>query len=204
MANARIHMLPPEVVDEERLLEALRAGSPEAFHSLYRLYLPKVAGLCRLLLRDVGVDDAIQDTFLRVFRNIQQFRGDSRLTTWVHRIATNVCLSELRQRGVWRARHDDLADEPDDGRDVEAEFALKQSSEQLQVLLDALDPIKRTTFFLHHVEGLTAAEIGIVLGEQRGTVLKRLQRTREDLLARWTSDVAAKPLGSAETSGGRP
>lgn len=203
MATARIHMLPPEVVDEEQLLEGLRAGSNDAFHALYRLYFPKVAGLCRLLLRDVGADDAIQETFLRVFRNIAQFRGDSRLTTWVHRVATNVCLSELRQRGVWRARHDDLTDEPDDGRDFEAELALKESSQQLQVLLDALDPIKRTTFFLHHVEGLTAAEIGVVLGEQRGTVLKRLQRTREDLLARWTIDLAAKPRGTAEETGGR-
>ncbi len=197
MANASIHMLPMDVVDEERLLAGLRAGSPEAFRSLYRLYLPKVASLCRVLLRDVGVEDAIQDTFLRVFRNVQQFRGDSRLTTWVHRIATNVCLSELRQRGLWRARHDDLAGEVDDGRDFEAELALKQSSAQLQVLLDDLDPVKRTTFFLHHVEGLTAAEIGVVLGEQRGTVLKRLQRTREDLLARW-------PNVATEQAGGRP
>ena len=194
MANASIHMLPTEVVDEELLLEGLRAGSADAFRALYRLYLPKVAGLCRVLLRDVGVEDAIQDTFLRVFRNIQQFRGESRLTTWVHRIATNVCLSELRQRGVWRARHDEFTDDLDDGRDVEADLALKQSSQQLQALMDDLDPLKRTTFFLHHVEGLTAAEIGVVLGEQRGTVLKRLQRTREDLLARWPSGLPEKAL----------
>ena len=190
-------MLPPEVVDEERLLAGLRAGSPEAFRSLYQLYLPRVAALSRVLLRDVGVEDAIQDTFLRVFRNVQQFRGESRLTTWVHRIATNVCLTELRQRGLWRVRHDDAADtDLHDGRDFEAELAIKQSSAQLQVLLDDLDPLKRTTFFLHHVEGLTAAEIGVVLGEQRGTVLKRLQRTREDLLARW-------PSGQPERAGGR-
>ncbi len=192
MANASIHMLPTEVVDEELLLEGLRAGSADAFRGLYRLYLPKVAGLCRVLLRDVGVEDAIQDTFLRVFRNIQQFRGESRLTTWVHRIATNVCLSELRQRGAWRARHDEFTDDLGDGRDVEADLALKQSSQQLQTLMDDLDPLKRTTFFLHHVEGLTAAEIGVVLGEQRGTVLKRLQRTREDLLARWPSGLPDK------------
>ena len=197
MADASIHLLPPELVDEERLLEGLRAGAPDAFRALYRLFLPKVASLCRMLLRDVGVDDAVQDTFLRIFRNIHNFRGDSRLTTWVHRIATNVCLSELRQRGTWRARHDDQADEVDDGRDVEADFALKQSSQHLQALLDSLDPAKRTTFFLHHVEGLTAAEIGMVLGEQRGTVLKRLQRTREDLLARW-------PTALPEKAGGQP
>ncbi len=202
MANASVHMLPTLVVDEEQLVEGLRTGSPEAFRSLYRLYLPKVAGLCRVLLRNVGVEDAIQDTFLRVFRNIQQFRGDSRLTTWVHRIATNVCLTELRQRGVWRARHDDLVDEVSDGRDVEADLALKQSSQLLQALLDELDPLKRTTFFLHHVEGLTAAEIGIVLGEQRGTVLKRLQRTREDLLARWPN--ALPDSRESRDTGGRP
>lgn len=195
MANARLHILLPDAVDEERLLQALRDGAPDAFRTLYRLYLPKVAGLCRVLLRDVGVDDAIQDTFLRIFRNIDQFRGESRLTTWVHRIATNVCLSELRQRGTWRARHDPIGEELGDDRDVEVEFADRQSGQKVQRLLEELDPIKRTTFFLHHVEGLTAAEIGEVLGEQRGTVLKRLQRTREDLLARFRESGAAAQVG---------
>lgn len=197
MANASIHPLPNALIEDEQLLERLREGSPEAFRSLYRLYLPKVATLCRVMLRDVGVEDAIQETFLKIFRHIQAFRGDSRLTTWVHRIATNVCLSELRQRGTWQARHEELGDLADDGRDTEAELALRQSSQTLQLLMDELDPLKRTTFYLHHVEGLTAAEIGEVLGEQRGTVLKRLQRTREDLLARW-------PGAVAEKAGGRP
>ena len=197
MANASIHPLPNALIEDEQLLERLREGSPEAFRSLYRLYLPKVATLCRVMLRDVGVEDAIQETFLKIFRHIQAFRGDSRLTTWVHRIATNVCLSELRQRGTWQARHEELGDLADDGRDTEAELALRQSSQTLQLLMDELDPLKRTTFYLHHVEGLTASEIGEVLGEQRGTVLKRLQRTREDLLARW-------PGAVAEKAGGRP
>lgn len=189
MPPARLHVLPPEVLDEDQLLEGLRAGSPEAFRTLYQVYLPRVASLARVLLRGTGVEDAVQETFLRVFRNVQHFRGDSRLATWIYRITSNVCLSELRHRGTLKARHGSYEEtarqEEMAERDPEAELALRQSSQHLQGLLDQLDPLKRTTFFLHHAEGLTAAEIGTVLGEQRGTVLKRLQRTREELLARW-------------------
>ena len=184
MANARIHMLPNEIVDQEQLLEGLRAGSADAFHALYRLYLPKVAGLCRLLLRDVGVDDAIQDTFLRVFHNIHQFRGDSRLTTWIHRIAVNVCLSELRKRRS-RGQTVELAEQDEPTEHTEQTWIDRDAGHALRGLLNRLDPIKRATFHLHHVEDLTAAEIGEVLGEPRATVLKRLQRTRVELLDAW-------------------
>ena len=184
------------------MLDALRAGSQDAFRSLYVHYLPRVANLCRVLLRNTGVEDAVQETFLKVFRNVQNFRGDSRLTTWIHRIATNVCLSELRHRGQWRGREEELTETHlADDHDTEAELVLRQSGHQLQAMLDQLDPLKRTTFYLHHVEGLTATEIGEVLGEQRGTVLKRLQRTREDLLARWQGQGTP---GMRVLRGGRP
>lgn len=197
---ARVQSLPSDVLDEELLLEALRAGNQDAYRSLYVHYLPRVVNLCRVLLRDAGVEDAVQETFLKVFRNIQSFRGESRLTTWIHRIATNVCLTELRRRGVWKGRETGWsAADSGDPQDTEAELMLRQAGQQLHLLLEQLEPLKRTTFFLHHVEGLTALEIGEVLDEQRGTVLKRLQRTREDLLERWSR---AQGVSSVEAMGG--
>jgi RNA polymerase sigma-70 factor (ECF subfamily) len=179
-----LHILPMAHGDEARLVEALRQGSPQAFESLYHLYVDRVAGLARLLLRGGPVDDAVQETFLRVFRSIATFREEARLTTWIHRIAINVCISELRKQSVRRAREGAIA-QPDQPSDLEEATSARQAGGALLAILRDLEPAKQTTFYLHHVEGMSAAEIGDVLGEPRGTVLKRLQRTRVDVLERW-------------------
>lgn len=184
MDRGALHILPMAPADEARLVEALRQGSPHAFESLYHLYVDRVAGLARLLLRGGPVDDAVQETFLRVFRNIATFREEARLTTWIHRIAVNVCISELRKQTVRRAREGAVA-QPERPKDLEEATSARQAGGALLAILREMEPAKQSTFYLHHVEGMSAAEIGEVLGEPRGTVLKRLQRTRAEVLQRW-------------------
>lgn len=171
--------------DEERLLlEHVREGRQEAFEGLYRRFAPRVLRLADHMLRDHGAAaDAAQETFLRVFRGLHKFRGESGLGTWIHRIATNVCLREIERRGRRplpaaaepqreAARHGTSAD----GEAARATFL------DLAPLMDGLEPLKRVTFYLHHVEGFTAAEVAEILGGSRAAVLKRLQRTRQELL----------------------
>ncbi len=191
--GGQLHLLPMQPSDEERLLQALCQGSDQAFETLYRLYVDRVAGLARLLLRGGPVDDAVQETFLRVFRSIQSFRKESRLTTWIHRIAVNVCVSELRRRTLRRAREGAM--QPNEiAPDLEERTVARQAGQALLQILQALEPAKQTTFYLHYVEGLTASEVGEVLGEPRGTVLKRLQRTRAEVLQTWAERHGAAPV----------
>ena len=184
MATGRLHILPLTDDDEARLVAALQNGTDGAFASLYHLYAHRVAGVVRLLLGDHGAEDAVQETFLRVHKHIEAFRGDARLSTWIHRIAVNVCLSELRKRRS-RGQTVELAEQDEPTEHTEQTWIDRDAGHALLGLLNRLDPIKRATFHLHHVEDLTAAEIGEVLGEPRATVLKRLQRTRVELLDAW-------------------
>lgn len=181
--------------DETLLVEALRTGDAHAYKSLYLHYSGRVIRLSTMLLHESMVDDAVQDTFLRVFRNIDRFRGESRLGTWIHRIAVNVCLNAVRRQGArFRAETRLATDAQDADETFESSTIDRIAGATLEVLLQQLDPIKRATFWLFHVEQLTAAEIAEILDEPRPNVLKRLQRTRAELLRAWQAHEADTPL----------
>lgn len=190
MSGHTLHLLPLGEKEERILLDQLCQGVPEAYEALYHRFVGRVLGLCRQLLRDpAGAEDAAQETFLRVFRSIHRFRGDARLSTWIHRIATNVCLTELDRR----RRRGEQEKEQGEGRlDALAGrwAATGEVAVSLAEVLGRLEPRKQVTFYLCHVEGLSAAEIAVVLEESRSAVLKRLQRTRQELLAMWGTDQA--------------
>src|SRR5436305_5346570 len=93
--------LPPraEAPDEQRWLPAARRGEPWALEQLYHCYQPQIYALCfRLLERAEDAEDAVQATFVRAFRALPRFRGDSTARTWLFRIATNEALGILRRR----------------------------------------------------------------------------------------------------------
>lgn len=182
-----LHMLPLGPREEGMLLAQLRAGESQAFEMLYHHYAGRVLGLARHMLRDpVAAEDATQETFIRIYRSVHRFRGDARLATWIHRIATNVCLTEMKRRQrrdrSTRAQREVCAcTPPHPPRRPGCDLRLSLSE-----VLAQLAPRKRLTFYLCHVEGLSAAEIASVTGESTDAVHKRLQRTRRELHALWT------------------
>src|SRR5947209_12614848 len=93
--------LPPraEAPDEQAWLPAARRGEPWALERLYHCYQPQIYALCfRLLERAEDAEDAVQATFVRAFRALPRFRGESTARTWLYRIATNEALGILRRR----------------------------------------------------------------------------------------------------------
>lgn len=203
MSDRNLHMLPLGPKEEKILIKQLRKGAPEAFKLLYHHFTGRVLGLTRQLLRDpAGAEDAAQETFIRVFRSIHKFRGDCRLATWIHRIATNVCLTELKRtqrRSTWETERSFV----DDTRELaRVETPRREIALTLTQLLHRLEQRKQVTFYLSHVEGLSASEIATVLGEKRGTVLKRLQRTRLELLEMW-QEAAGQSRGEGQSTRGK-
>lgn len=199
MSDPKLHRLPLGRKEEALLLDQLRQGVPESFEMLYHHFVGRVLGLARQLLRDpAAAEDAAQETFIRVYRSVHRFRGDARLSTWIHRITTNVCLTEIERRKR-RGIDVESAQLPDQGGPTPSATDLRLS---LAVLLERLEPRKRAAFYLCHVEGLSAAEVATVLDESRDAVLKRLQRTRRELLALW-QEVAAEPAAGRRAEQGR-
>ena len=185
---------------EAELLDRARRGDPAAFARIYRLHVDRVMALARHLLRDrAAAEDAVQETFLQVFRGLAGFRGEARLGTWLHRIATNACLRALSRR-----RHEpgEAALDPEAAALAVSSTPAREVQLTLEAILGRLEPEKQVTFLLHHMQGLTTAEIAEVLEESPEAVQKRLQRTRIELMALWQE--AGPRRSPADPEGGRP
>ncbi len=155
-------------------------GDPVAERALYDRHVDRIY---RLAFRMAGDDtlarDFTQDTFVRAFSKLGDFRGDSSLATWLHAIATSVILNGLKKVRRIRSREiegDELPEVAITRREAEPDLKLK-----LARAIDALPAGYRMVFVMHDVEGYTHEEIGRALGVQPGTSKAQLFRARARL-----------------------
>ena len=179
---------------EEQLVKKSLQGDTTAFEELVAQYQSKIYALAfRYMGNEEDAYDMSQEAFIKAFRSIRSFKGDSSFGTWMYRVATNVCLDELRRR---KRRVSTLSlDEPlatKEGDEVEKEFAdtsptadvlyeQKEFSQYIQDLLDQLKPDHKTAIVLRDVLDLSYEEISEVLNCSIGTVKSRISRARETL-----------------------
>jgi RNA polymerase sigma-70 factor (ECF subfamily) len=180
-------------VREAELIQRCASGDETAFAELVAGHQRMVVQLAMNLLgdRDEALDLS-QDVFIRVFRTIGQFRGQSALRTWIYRIAVNQARNRHR---FWRRRrrgdqvsldahvatHGDFRCGAEVGPD--RILAQKELASRLQQALDALPFDQRTVIVLREVDGLSYEEIAFSLGVAVGTVKSRLTRARQTLRA---------------------
>lgn len=179
-------------VDDRRLLDEASGGNRRAFDDLMSRHEDRVFAVCLRILRDrEAALDAVQDTFITVFRKADQFRGESAFSTWVYRIAVNTCYDQLRK--AKRRKTEPLPD-THDPPDLASDDALRAVDVRpdLTAALAAIGDDFRAAIVLVDVEGLAVAEAAEVLGVAEGTVKSRLHRGRHHL---------ARILGNAEGSG---
>ena len=162
------------------LIARVQAGDPMAEREFYDRHIDRVY---RLIYRMSGRSDLAQewtqDTFVRAFDRIGQFRGDSALSSWVHSIAVSVTLNGLRTHKRREAFAAPLEEAMGAGRwSNESEPDLKL---RMREAIDALPTGTRTVFVMHDVEGYTHEEIGEHLGVAVGTSKSQLSRAREKL-----------------------
>jgi RNA polymerase sigma-70 factor (ECF subfamily) len=184
-------------VDADETLVAQAAnGNREAFDELVRRYQSRMFQLVRILTSgDADAEDLVQDTFVRAYRAVGQFRGDSTFRTWLHRIAVNVVRSHAARRnsrgdrqtlGYARGALPD-ADRGDDeseiGR-VAADEDLENAVVRRRMIdqaLARLPPDVRLLITLRDVQGLEYREIALITGLPMGTVESRIFRGRRRL-----------------------
>lgn len=167
-------------MDEPELLTRAKAGDPAAERALYDAHVDRVY---RLTYRFAGNEDLAQDftqdTFIRAFARLREFRGDATFATWLHSIAVSVSLNGLRKVKMLRARETDLEDARELG--VNTRRAEPDLRTRLAQAIDALPRGYRTVFVMHDVEGFTHEEIAETLGLQPGTSKAQLSRARARL-----------------------
>jgi RNA polymerase sigma-70 factor (ECF subfamily) len=180
-------------VDELQLLTRAKAGDPAAERALYDAHVDRIYRLTyRLAGSDDLAQDFTQDTFIRAFERLRDFRGESSFGTWLHSIAVSVSLNGLRKVKRLRTREADLSDASEHAHS--ARHAEPDLKVRLAQAIDALPPGYRTVFVMHDVEGFTHEEIAGALGLQPGTSKAQLSRARarlrtalSDFAGEWTA-----------------
>jgi RNA polymerase sigma-70 factor (ECF subfamily) len=157
----------PDLADV-RAAQADRA----AFGALYRRYLDRVYGYCFYLLGDHhDAEDATERTFMAALAAIDRYRDEgSTFRSWLFRIAHNQLVNALRSRGRRRARSLDDVAEPIADVDPAGVVGIAEESRRLRRALEALPDDRRQVVILRFVDGLSAREIGAVLGRSEGAV----------------------------------
>lgn len=179
--------------DDFRLIESLRAGSEEAYEELIARFQQPVYTLClRLLNNESEACDVVQEVFLKVFRSIASFRGQSSLKTWIYRITINEAHNARRWFARHRRREVELDTEPGDSRGWmelipdggRSPFEMAFNHEQagiIQAALERINPVFREVVVLRDITDLSYEEIAEILGISLGTVKSRILRGREAL-----------------------
>src|SRR6476620_3623316 len=189
------------------LLERVKQGDVKAFEMLVVKYQRRIERLIGRMVRDVDlVPDSAQETFIRAYRAIPQFRGDSAFYTWLYRIAVNTAkksLMELKRDPLItetaRASRDDddetsrVENELSDGETPDAVLASKQIATAVNLAIDSLSEELRQAITLREIEGLSYEEIAELMNCPIGTVRSRIFRAREAI------SVKVKPMLENQT-----
>ncbi len=170
-------------------LERARDGDAAAFEWLYRRHVGRVYALCLRMTADVSqAEECTQRCFIRAWTRLQEFRGDSRLTTWLHRIAINEVLGARRMSGRDRAVLVSVSDEERDAAVVAADAGDEMDLERT---IATLPERARHVFVLIAIHGYTHDEAGAMLGVAEGTCKAQYHRARH-LLAQRLGHVAGE------------
>jgi len=170
---------------EAEAIEQAKGGNAEAFEALYGFHKRRVYSLClRMTGNTAQAEDLTQEAFLQLYRKIGTFRGESAFSTWLHRMAVNVVLMQLRKKGLPEVSLDEMLEpQHDDGpkRDIGARDNVLAGSVDrvnLERAIAGLPPGYRVVFMLHDVEGYEHNEIAEMMGCSIGNSKSQLHKAR--------------------------
>lgn len=200
----------PEELSDEELVALCRKKDHEAFAELVDRYKNGVHWLVKRMVGDSDHEDLTQDVFLRAYRALPRFRGDSTFKTWIFKIARNLCLSELRKAGR-RGQHLSLEDEgeeriqellPESQSGIERSMERRDLSHRVRQLVDELPLHYKTVLTLFYLNRVRYEEIAEIMDIPMGTVKTHLHRARMRL--RDLAVTRLEPDGLAEMPSQRP
>jgi RNA polymerase sigma-70 factor (ECF subfamily) len=174
------------VEDAQRdLVRRCGNGERAAQTQLFRQEVRRVHGLLHRVLGPNGaVEDLIQETFIRVFRALPQFRGDSQLSTWIGGIALNVAYGHLRSTPAPAVRLELVPDPRSDQADAEQQLAARDGLRRVYQILDRMEPRQRIAFTLHVVDGRPLREVAELMSASLVATKTRVWRARHQLAKR--------------------
>lgn len=175
---------------DQLLVDRVRAGERQAFDLLVSKYQRRLMRLVSRIVHDPAeAEDVVQETFIKAYRALRHFRGESAFYTWLYRIGINTAKNFLINQGRRTptstdtdAEQAEVFDDGDHLRDIntpESLLASKQIAQTVNAAMDALPVDLRTAIALREIEGLSYEEISTIMACPIGTVRSRIFRARE-------------------------
>lgn len=187
-------MVSPNDDNDFQLVKRCQAGDKKAFESLVIKYEKEIFNLCyRMLLSPKRAEEAGQEAFMRVYKNIKKFRGESAFYTWLYKIAINLCLDILKKKRIKEILFSLLKKEEEDTRqpeeifisemdDPEKTYEKREIKERIRDAIAELNENHRAVVILIYYEGLGHKETAEILNEKLGTIKSRLNRALNILM----------------------
>ena len=173
-------------LEDEKLIEYLDTDHRhDVFEILYERYAQKIYYKAVSIIKDRNeARDLVHDIFIKIFTKINQYKGQSRLSLWIHSVSTNTCLNYLKQkRKIQFTDFDDQYNELSDvsESDNEEQWLTQIKSDQLSHLLAKLTETERLVMIMKYVDGFSIKEMENILNIGSSAVKMRLMRTREKI-----------------------
>lgn len=177
--------------DQKEILE-LKEGSEKAFELLLSVFSGKVYNLCLGILHSQeDAEDVTQEVFTTVFLSIKQFKGESKLSTWIYRISVNKCQEFIRKRSRKKRFGFSLPIESlelNTGNSIKANFMHPgielENQERAAILFSAIDKLaenQKIAFTMHKIEGIPYDEIAVIMETSLSSVESLIFRARQNL-----------------------
>ena len=191
------HSADASQADDNELVKQVCMGETQLFRLLIERHQQHIFNLCYRMLRQFEeADDATQDTFLKAYRSLKQFRGDARLKTWLCRIARNECLNRLRHENMASLDQQLTTDYSFQIADsTPSPLELIEQQETQSIVHEAINTLPhqyRLVITLFHLNGLSYEEISQVMEIPMGTVKTHIFRARELLKSKLQAFVEGK------------
>jgi RNA polymerase sigma-70 factor (ECF subfamily) len=184
-----------EAEQDRALIAKAQAGDMAAFRQLVERHQGRAFALALALVRDENdARELVQDAFVRVFKSLASFQGNSAFFTWLYRIITNLSIDLLRKPGRQTVDLDETHRLAEDGLEADLPFVSRldgadpadavrrgEIAARLQTALDALPSYHRAVIVLREMDGLSYEEMAQVMGVSKGTVMSRLFHARQKL-----------------------
>ncbi len=182
--SCRIHMeeLRLKDTDERELVRTALAGDEKAFRKMLEIHYTLIYSVVRGVAGQRGeTDDIVQDVFIKIFRALGDFRGDSRLSTWIYRIARNEALNAIDKRRPQVIPIDDCEELPASGENPEMAHRRRIGRERLERFMERLDEKQRLAIELRYIGEKSYEEIAEIMDIPLGTVKTYIYRAKLSL-----------------------
>ena len=189
----------PALEDDAELVAACVAGDAHAQRLLFRREFARVnATIYRIVGSARDTDDLVQETFIAVFRGLPRFRGESKLSTWIDRIAVRVTFHHIRGRGQKNVPLDVIGEVEGTGGTAEAQAHARDGLRRLYGVLAELTPEARTAFALFAIDGRSISEVAQLTQTTFIAAKCRIWRARRELVKKAKEDPVLAELVNGE------